>query len=155
MKKMALRRGSIAHGATQAGLLSLLSVLLALSPQGNDQPRSESGPYKGFLIARPETVMVEIPKPFKVSVVQGQLTYPTAQDQEPVPGAFFEIRDSAGRVRTATTDDKGMFTIAGVPPGRYDFKTTQDEFKSYVGTVAVGKHFSRQNTIRLSLEVAN
>jgi Prealbumin-like fold domain len=59
----------------------------------------------------------------------------------PIQGAIFEIRrmDASGRIRSARTNNRGEFHIARIPDGKYIFKTTVDDHKSYAGILVVGK----------------
>jgi len=98
------------------------------------QERYQGGPFKGFLAEHPTLDVVEIPKLFKVRVVQGRVRY--GQDT-PVAELYFELRDGEGKMFTATTNESGTFQLPDVPPGTYDFKTTKDQFHSAVGKVVV------------------
>src|SRR5262245_59853120 len=48
-----------------------------------------------------------------------------------VPGATITATDSAtGVVRTAVSDDRGVFRVLSVPPGRYNIKIELEGFKA-------------------------
>jgi len=114
------------------------------------QERFDSGPYKGFLKEKPELSTVALPRPFNVASVKGRIVY---SGGEKLPGAFFEIRDKFGRVRSAITDENGAFALANVPRGAYDFKVTKNEFQSVTGKVIVSRRFSKTKAIHISIQL--
>jgi hypothetical protein len=129
---------------------ALLCALLLSIVYAKAQERFEAGPYKGFLKENPELNKIKLPEPFRVSEVKGNITYSGAR---PLSGAVFEIRDSNGRVFSATTDTTGNFSIPLVPMGTYALKVTKNEFHSVVGTVVVSKNFSRTKSIKIQLRL--
>ena len=130
--------------------LVLSSGLLILALTGIAQDRFETGPYKGFLKEEPELNKIELPAPISVCEVKGTVVYP---GDRPLPGAVFEMRDSVGKVFSATTDARGVFKIADVPPGTYSLKVTKNQFHSIVGTVVVSDKVSRKKAIRIQLQL--
>jgi hypothetical protein len=117
---------------------------------GIAQDRFESGPYRGFLKEDPELNKIELPAPISVRDVKGIVVYSGSQ---PLSGAVFEIRDSAGRVFSATTDGKGAFKMANVSPGSYGLKVTKNGFHSIVGTIIVSDKVQRKTIIRIQLQL--
>jgi hypothetical protein len=113
------------------------------------QDRFDSGPYKGFRIAHPESTIVELEQPFRVRVVRGVVRDPSGS---PLPGTAFEIRDdSSGKVWGAVTDKHGHFAISAVSHGTFSFKATRDGFQSVIGKITVSARASRKSRIRLIL----
>ena len=130
--------------------LLLLCGLLFLTLNGTAQNRFESGPYEGFLKEEPELNKIELPKPLSVSVVKGIVVY---SGDRPLSDAVFEVRDRNGKVFSATTDVRGAFRIAGVPPGTYALKVTKNQFHSVVGTIIVSSKVSPRKSIRVQLQL--
>jgi len=129
----------------RVALVSLaLSVLLC---DGLQQHRYASGPYKGFVQEDPVLNKERIEEPFRVRTVSGKLRYASG----PLPGAFFEVRDSAGKVYSSKSNLKGDFVIAQLRSGAYIFKATKDGFQSVVGAVIVSDD-ARQGRIELYLK---
>ena len=114
------------------------------------QERFDSGPYKGFVREKPELSTVVLPRPFNVASVKGRIVY---SGGEKLPGAFFEIRDKSGHVRSAITDENGAFALANVPRGAYDFKVTKNEFQSVTGKVIVSRRFWKTKAIHISIQL--
>ncbi|HSK45308.1 MAG TPA: carboxypeptidase-like regulatory domain-containing protein [Candidatus Binatia bacterium] len=114
------------------------------------QERFDSGPYKGFVREKPELSTVVLPRPFNVASVKGRIGY---SGGEKLPGAFFEIRDKSGHVRSAITDESGAFALANVPQGTYDFKVTKNEFQSVIGKVIVSRRFWKTKAIHISIQL--
>ena len=123
-------------------------LVLFLVASAFAQERYRNGPYKGFLVEHPVLNTVNIPKLFRVSVVQGTIRNGDA----PVGNLFFEVRDKAGMVFTAETDVHGSFRIPDVPAGTYDFKTTMDGFQSATGKVIVS-HRAKDDDIELQVSI--
>ena len=49
-----------------------------------------------------------------------------------LPGVEIVLKDDAtGTIRKTAADDTGVFTLAGLPPGRYTFRARLDSFKTY------------------------
>src|SRR3954470_10679049 len=46
-------------------------------------------------------------------------------------GATVTAADAAGVEKTATTDEQGNYSFAGLPPGRYDVRINQAGFAAY------------------------
>ena len=136
----------------KSSLYVFLLTLLVLAGSVTAQERFESGPYKGFVKEQPELNTVEIPKPFKVSLVRGRIDY---SGGEKLPGAYFEIRDKSGRVRTAITDENGQFALAGVPRGKYDFRVSKNQFKPFVGTVIVSRRWWKSKPISILIQLGD
>ena len=113
------------------------------------QERFNSGPYKGFVREEPEMSTVALSTPFNVASVKGRIVYAGG---EKLPGAFFEIRDKFGHVRSAITDENGAFALANVPRGTYDFKVTKNEFQSVIGKVIVSRRFWKTKAIHISIQ---
>lgn len=114
------------------------------------QERFDSGPYKGFVREKPELSTVVLPRPFNVASVKGRIVYSRG---EKLSGAFFEIRDKFGHVRSAITDESGAFAIANVPQGTYDLKVTKNEFQSVIGKVIVSRRFWKTKAIQISIQL--
>lgn len=126
-----------------------LLILAVARTDSFAQQRFDSGPHKGFLKEEPTLTVEEIPRPFGVRAVRGMLTY----GEGPLPDAYFEIRDTAGQVTTARTDERGTFILPDAKPGYYDFKATKNRFESVIGRVIVSKAAPRKNQIRIQLHV--
>jgi carboxypeptidase family protein len=132
--------------------LFLLALLFPVSFSAgplNAQDRFDSGPYKGFRMAHPESTIVELEQPFRVRAVRGVVRDPSGS---PLPDTAFEIRDdSSGKVWGAVTDKHGHFTISAVSHGTFSFKATRDGFQSVIGKITVSARASRKSRIRLIL----
>lgn len=72
-----------------------------------------------------------------------------------VPKAEVTAKDeTTGLERTATADDSGVYTFAGLPPGRYTISTSPQGFKKTVNS-AVELHIGDKLNLDLQLEVGN
>ena len=128
----------------------ICSMLVALTIGVSAQrPSTSSGTEvskKDFFVGH-----IEISKPFKVRAVQGIVV--VLGPQEPVAGALFELRDQAGHVRSATSNEKGEFALPDVAPGSYEFKVSKINFDTVIGKIVVSRRGSRKSMIRISLPV--
>jgi len=131
-------------------LLLHIFLYVCLAGSLTAQERFDSGPYKGFVKEKPELSTVVLPGSFNVASVKGRIVY---SGGEKLPGAFFEIRDKFGHVRSAITDENGAFALANVPPGAYDFKVTKNEFQSVIGKVIVSRRFLKTKAIHISIQL--
>jgi len=131
-------------------LLLHIFLYVSLAQTLTAQERFDSGPYKGFVREKPELSTTALPRPFNVASVKGRIVY---SGGEKLSGAFFEIRDKFGHVRSAITDENGAFALANVPPGAYDFKVTKNEFQSVIGKVIVSRRFSKTKAIHISIQL--
>jgi hypothetical protein len=122
-------------------------MLLIITPM-QAQARFDSGPYKGFVREEPELNTVELPVPLTVSEVRGRIT---ALGGQPLADAWVEIRDSAGRVTSAMTNNAGDFILLHVVGGTYRLKVSKNQFQSTVGIVVVSRKFSRAKRICVQL----
>ena len=130
-------------------LLLHIFLYVCLAGSLTAQERFDSGPYKGFLKEKPELSTVVLPRSFNVASIKGRIVY---SGGEKLPGAFFEIRDKFGHVRSAITDENGAFALENVPRGVYDFKVTKNEFQSVTGRVIVSRRFSKTKAIHISIQ---
>ncbi|HEY3972469.1 MAG TPA: hypothetical protein VGM18_05660 [Candidatus Sulfotelmatobacter sp.] len=96
-----------------------------------------------------EHIINEIDRPFMVSSVKGYLFFD--DNKTPAPKVLFEIQGpgNSKKIRKATTDDSGRFSIRA-PEGTYRFKTTLMSFQSEVGTVIVSKKYPKTNVITIT-----
>src|SRR3954467_6569984 len=62
--------------------------------------------------------------------------------------------ETTGSSRTATADDNGVYTFAGLPPGRYTISAAPQGFKKTVNS-GVDLHIGDKLTVDLQLEVGN
>ena len=128
---------------------AVLLMLVLVAANSLAQMRYNSGPFKGFLKEEPTLNAKEIPRPFEVRAIRGTLIF----GDHPLPEAFFEVRDAAGQVFTAKTDEHGAFTLPDAKSGRYDFKVSKNGFESVVGKVVVSHNAPQKNRIRIQLSL--
>jgi hypothetical protein len=74
-------------------------------------------------------------------------------DQRPLPGVLIEIQrpGSDRKIRRATTDGQGRFTMHHVADGTYKFKTTSEGFQSVMGTIKVSKQATKHDEIKIEV----
>jgi hypothetical protein len=68
-------------------------------------------------------------------------------------GATVTVSDAAGVEKTATTDEQGNYSFAGLPPGRYDVRINQAGFAPYEN-LAVEVQAGRTAPLDIVLTVA-
>jgi hypothetical protein len=129
-------------------------VLLAISTASLAQKRFDSGELKGFTQSPTEHMIMDIEKPFTVTVVQGIVLLDDGY-HDPLREVIFEIRGpgKAEKVRGTKTDDNGQFRMPNVPEGTYKFKATLDGYQSVVGTIIVSRDADRRNAIKIDMSV--
>jgi Carboxypeptidase regulatory-like domain len=129
---------------------AIILIVVAVAATVFGQQRIETGSFKGFVREDPMLMLTEIPEPFRVPEIKGVLYY---GEDSPLADAFFEIRDSSGRITTTTTNKNGAFSIPSVKPGIYEFKATMNQFHSTIGKVIVSPRAPRKNVVRLQMHI--
>jgi hypothetical protein len=64
----------------------------------------------------------------KTATITGSVT---DQSGAVVAGATVTLSNASGFKQTATTNDRGVYTVSGVPPGAYDMAVTAPNFKAF------------------------
>lgn len=122
-------------------LLSLNGVMLA------QQDRID---LQGFTRSSTEHIINKLDQQLVVRSVRGCITM--GFDKSELPDALIELRDSKGRIRSATTNENGQFKLR-VPDGHYDFKLTKDGFQSIVGKIEVTTKAPKSARIDLNMKL--
>jgi hypothetical protein len=135
-------------------LLVCVITAVVLSPaQRRTGRKSTEGPLAGFTKSPTEHIIVEIDEPFVVRFVAGVIREDGNQD--PFPGALFEIRGPGGsmKIRGAPTDVQGRFRLRHISAGTYKFKATLNGFQSVVGTIIVSPKAGKRRAIAIKLPI--
>lgn len=147
----AIYRGSnIGHIMGLRCTLANATLVLTVTAFCLAQERFEKGDLKGFTKSPTEHI-IDVPEyPFWVRSVKGVVL---DLNGARMGGVVVEIRDEAGRIRGTKTNSNGMFTLSGVPEGRYKFKVTMNGFQSVVGDVVVTEKASPAGQMKITMRV--
>jgi hypothetical protein len=72
-----------------------------------------------------------------------------------IVGATVTVTDANGAIKTATTNDEGQYTVAGLPPGRYTVMVIAQGFNPYQNdAVEIGPGQRVELNVKLSVSLA-
>jgi len=133
-------------------LMRWLILAALLSPFALSQQRYDSGPWKGFLMARPEGLPLSFAPLHRGPDLKGKVQL---DGGAPLAGVIVELRGPGDKpdIRAAKTDAKGQFSFSALPEGTYRLKTMRNGFGPATGEVDIS-HSDKNEPVVLKVRYA-